>query len=164
MYNFLQFRTRGKWSDPVVGRNGWLARALTLIGFLLVTSASADAQQGDLVIDISGFTHDNGQAIASLFREGDDIPSKPYARIVAEIHEGKAIALFPSLQHGDYALIVFHDENGNNNLDHNFLGFPAEPMGYSNGFSFSLFSGMPNFKKLRFTFGEGAKPLEIPVD
>lgn len=139
------------------------ARAWAAALCLVVTSAWADAPQEDLVIHVSGFTHERGQAVASLFREGDDIFGKPYARVVASIQRGAANLIFPRLPYSNYAFTVFHDENGNNDLDHNFLHFPAEPLGFSNGFRLSLFSGMPNFEKLRFAFESDAKPLEISV-
>jgi len=33
---------------------------------------------------------------------------------------------------GEYALVVYHDENGNGRLDRNFIGIPSEPLGFSN--------------------------------
>ena len=61
-------------------------------------------------------------------------------------------------------MIVFHDENGNGVLDHSKItSLPSEPMGFSQGFKFTLFSGMPNFRKLRFALGVGAQPVEISV-
>lgn len=155
-----------------------LGRALALAACLLGASAchgspgarvdssappSADATQEDLVIHASGFTHDRGQAIASLFRDGDDVFGEPYARVAARVVERKAALVFSRVHHGSYAVIVFHDENGNHDLDHNFLRFPAEPLGYSNGFKLTLFSGLPNFEKLRFAFDAGAQSAEISV-
>lgn len=143
---------------------------LVLAGILLLATsltgpwASAeDAALGDIVVHANGFSHDHGQAIASLFREGQDVFQKPYLRTVAKIDQGKATLVFPHLEYGNYALMVFHDENGNDDLDHNVLRFPAEPLGYSNGFKLTLFSGMPNFEKLHFSFGAGAKPVDITV-
>jgi len=130
---------------------------------LVVTSAWSDTSQDDLIIHISGFTHARGQAIASLFGEGADVFGKPYARVAVGIQQNKATLIFPGLPHGNYAVTVFHDENGNNDLDHNVLHFPAEPLGFSNGFKLSLFSGMPSFKKLRFAFTVDSKSLEISV-
>lgn len=130
---------------------------------LTVTPAMADAPQQGLVIHLKGFTHERGQAIANLFYEGGDVFGRPHARAVARIQQGGATLNFPHLAHGSYAVIAFHDENGNNDLDHNLLRLPAEPLGFSNGFRFSLFSGMPSFAKLRFTFGVDTKPLEIFV-
>ncbi|MEW6195350.1 MAG: DUF2141 domain-containing protein [Bacteroidota bacterium] len=148
----------------IYNQRSWLITALILILFFVVMSGSVEAQQENLVVEVSGFIHDRGQAVVNLYREKDDIPKKPFLRDAVEIRQGKATSIFSNLQYGDYAIIVFHDENSNNDLDHNFFGFPKEPLGYSNGFKFSLFSGMPNFSKLRFSFGVDAKPLKITVD
>ena len=144
-------------------RIGWRVSVLTLMVSLMGAAVLAHAAQDDLVIRASGFAHQRGQAIASLFREGDDIFGKPYARVAAQIDTGQATLIFPAVQHGDYAVIVFHDENSNNDLDHNALRMPAEPLGFSNGFKLILFSGLPSFEELRFAFGAGTKPVEISV-
>jgi outer membrane protein len=60
------------------------------------------------------------------------------------------------LAFGDYAVVVLHDGNDNGEVDHNFLGLPTEPLGFSNGFKLGLFSGKPTFEKLRFTFSSKA--------
>lgn len=142
------------------------ARAVVWILFacMAVARAWAGAQQeGDLGVHVSGFTHERGQAVASLFREGDDIFGKPHVRVAAPIRQGKAKLVFPHQPYGSYAVTAYHDENGNNDLDHDVLRLPAEPLGFSNGFRLALFSGMPSFEKLRFVFGAGSKPLEITV-
>lgn len=155
----------------------WGLLAAAFFGAFIVSTAMAvsnaaaeeTAQQAaapgrsDLVINVGGFAHERGQAVANLFREGEDVFHKPYRRVTAKIEVGKAVLVFPALQHGTYAITMFHDENGNNDLDHNIFHIPAEPLGFSNGFKFSLFSGLPNFEKLRFEFGPEGKALEITV-
>ncbi len=130
---------------------------------LLSTSLWAEQTQTFLSVQAGGFAHHQGQAIASLFRQGDDVFGTPYVRITAPIVQGKSTLMFAGIQPGDYALIVFHDENNNNDLDHNFLHLPAEPLGFSNGFELSLFSGMPSFEKLHFSYTLDSKPLQISV-
>lgn len=142
---------------------GLFSQALALIAGLLGTPAAADAPSENMVVHVSGFTHARGQAVGNLFREGDDVFGKPYLRAVANIQHTTATLIFPNLPPGSYAITVFHDVNGNNDLDHNFLRFPAEPLGFSNGFTLSLFSGLPSFEKLRFSFGPNFQPLEISV-
>ncbi len=132
-----------------------------LVMCLLLTPVWADQTQADLTVHVSGFAHERGQALASLFRDGDDIFSKPYIRLAAKIQQGKATFVFRNVVPGNYAVTAFHDENGNNDLDHNFLRLPAEPLGFTNGFKLSMFSGMPSFEKLRFAFMADSKPLEI---
>jgi outer membrane protein len=48
---------------------------------------------------------------------------------------------------GEYALVVFHDENGNSRLDKNFIGIPKEPMGFSNSYQPK---GPPTYLRARF--------------
>lgn len=126
-------------------------------------ASSTNGKQADIVVHASGFRNDHGQAIADVFVQGEDILGKPHIRVKGEIKGGEATLTFPNMKYGDYAVRVFHDENGNGMLDHNFLSIPSEPLGFSNGFSLRVFSGLPTFEKLRFSFASGAKPLEIVV-
>ena len=140
-----------------------LTAAWILTFCLLTTSVWADALQGDLIIHASGFADDRGQAAANLFRAGDNVLHQPYIRVTAHIHDGKATLTFPNLAYGSYAVSVLHDINGNNKVDHNLAGMPAEPLGFSNGFKLSLFSGLPSYEKLRFEFSADSNSLEIVV-
>lgn len=101
--------------------------------------------------------------MANLFREGDDVlkPDQAYQHEQAEIHDGKATINFPDLAYGKYAVSVYHDENGNGKLDHNFFRIPAEPLGFSNNFQLGLFTGLPSFEKLQFQFA--ADPAVIAI-
>jgi len=127
------------------------------------TAVKASVQTDVLVVNASGFKHDRGVAVANLFREGEDIFRKPSIRVMANISNGKAVFAIPDLKYGTYAVTVFHDENGNGDLDHNMFHMPAEPLGFSNGFKMSLVSGLPSFEKLKFAFAPGGKPLDITV-
>lgn len=118
--------------------------------------------QGVLTIEATNFKNENGVAIVHLFREMDDVPKKPFRQATGKIFAGKATVAFADLPYGDYAAILFHDENANGMLDHRF-GIPNEPMGFSNGWHLSLFSGMPTFKKLRFEFRENKLRYEVVI-
>lgn len=142
---------------------GLLRTWLAIISLTAAHARADDRRAANLIIHASGFAHERGQAIASLFYEGDDVFKKPRARVMSAIQEGKAILVFPELMPGHYAVLVFHDENGNGDLDHNTLRLPAEPLGYSNGFELNLFSGLPSFGKLRFAFEGNGIPLSIRV-
>ncbi len=127
-----------------------------------IAAGSGEAGQANLVVHATGFRSNQGHAIADLFVEGEDILGKPHIRVEGDIKDGQATLTFPNMKYRDYAVRVFHDENGNGKLDHNFLSIPSEPLGFSNGFSLGLFSGLPTFEKLRFPF-VAAAPLEIVV-
>lgn len=130
---------------------------------LLAQAAVADPMSGDLTILVGGFKNDRGQVIANLFREGDDVMQidKAYLHAREAISGNRAQLVFRNLPYGKYAVSVFQDENGNGILDHNSLHFPAEPLGFSNGFQLGLFSGLPAFEKLQFDFKPEANTIEI---
>jgi outer membrane protein len=61
---------------------------------------------------------------------------------------------------GTYAIVVYYDENGNGVLDENFLGIPAEPIGFSNGYRPK---GPPSFVKAGFQLGVEGKTFELDL-
>jgi len=132
---------------------------------LWVQAAVANETSGDLKLSVSGFSNDRGQVIANLFRQGDDVMKidKAYSQARETISGNRAQLAFRNLKYGKYAVSVFHDENGNGTLDHNFLHFPAEPLGFSNDFHLGIFSGLPSFEKLQFDFAPGAETISILV-
>ena len=137
-----------------------------LLSICALLGSIAQAQstgQNDLHINVLGLQNNQGQVVANLFEEGADVFGKPHTRQIQTIAERKAVVTFRNVVDGRSALIVFHDVNGNNDLDHSFLRLPVEPLGLSNGFELTLVSGMPSFRKLAFTAGPETKPLEITV-
>ena len=49
-----------------------------------------------------------------------------------EVEAGRALAEF-ELPAGEYAIVAFHDLDGDEDFDRNLIGIPAEPYGFSNG-------------------------------
>ena len=52
---------------------------------------------------------------------------------------------------GEYALLVYYDENHNKRIDKNFIGIPVEPMGFSNRYAPKA---PPNFSRAAFVIKE----------
>lgn len=142
-------------------------RQLTVVMIVGLASASACAANPsdplDLSINVLGLQSTDGQVVAQLFQEGDDVFATPRLRQTKAILERQAALVFSGLEAGRYAVIVFHDINGNGQLEHNVLRLPAEPLGFSNGFQLGLFSGMPNSHKLAFTLSRDKQSLDILV-
>ncbi|WP_151953640.1 DUF2141 domain-containing protein [Sphingomonas sp. EC-HK361] len=65
---------------------------------------------------------------------------------------------FAGLPHGDYAIAVIHDENGNAKLD-TFAGIPKEGFGFSRNPAIGF--GPPRFSAARFTIGGDAAKQQI---
>lgn len=136
---------------------------LTTLSILVLALNCLAQEVGTLTIIATNLESENGQAVANLFREQDDLPKKPFKTTKASIKEGVEELVFEGLPNGSYAVIVYHDKNDNGTLDHK-LGFPNEPMGFSNNWNLSLFSGMPTFKKLRFEHKTSQTLIAIKVE
>ena len=127
---------------------------LLAVGWTVIAAGKAGAMgQGNLWIEAFGFQHTKGQAAAYLYRKSDKLPGKvPFRKAYGAIRDGRGEMRFDGLTYGEYAVIVFHDENNNGEPDHNLFRIPLEPLGFSNQFRPSLLNGLPNFEKLRIIF------------
>ena len=84
-------------------------------------------------------------------------------QVIARIEPGLTASFtFTGLAPGPYAVVVFHDENGNGEITHR-LGVPIEQLGFSGGFQLGLFSGLPTFEKLTFDLGSRERSVDIEV-
>jgi uncharacterized protein (DUF2141 family) len=96
--------------------------------------ATSTAAQNALEIEVVGMRNDHGEVGCSLFIDRDAFPgddTKMYRHVWTPIHGGTAVCRYPGIPAGDYAAVVFHDENGNHEFDRNFLGMPKEGFGFS---------------------------------
>jgi len=144
---------------------------LMCVCFLLVSHASAFSQNsqggstktGTLTVLIDGFNSDKGDARIALCNsiEGYKSDDKAFRREAARISNGKADWAFKDLPFGEYALKVFHDENGNFKLDKNLFGAPAEAYGFSNNARATF--GPPDYKKAAFPFDKTDMTVTITV-
>lgn len=140
---------------------GKILSAIRIIGALMFSINSHAQESATLTVDATDFKSADGSAIINLFREQDDIPKKPFKIVRAAIKNGRAKFVFENLTIGSYAAVVWHDENNNGILDHNF--FPSEPMAFSNDWHLSIFSGVPTFKKLKFDFNSVNNRIEVKL-
>ena len=129
-----------------------------LVGMSLTCQA-----QGTIEVTVSDVESDDGKIIFMLFDGEDGFPSekeKAYKRIKVNAKEGQIPYTFRDLPFGTYALSVAHDENDNDEIDKNFVGFPKERIGASNQTRF----GKPSFKKSKFTLSENQKSVVINME
>ena len=62
---------------------------------------------------------------------------------------------------GDYAIAVYHDQNGNGKMDKRMFGIPKEPYGFSNNIKPVM--SAPKFSECRFTVGDSGKVISIKL-
>lgn len=140
-----------------------------MLGLILSISIKSNAQNeassdtGTLAVKVNHLKHNEGKVIVNLFRKGDDIMGKPFLRKTSSISDGRASVAFEALPFADYVIFAFHDENDNDTMDHNWMNIPSEPMGYSNNWNFSLFSGMPTYEKTKISFAKETGAIQIAI-
>ena len=138
----------------MVAKKSLLMLSIILLSIISVTGNSQTEKEilsATLTFHANSFNSDKGNAVIFLFRKTGNIPKSPFLIARSSVKNGKAEISFANLPFGDYAAILLHDENANGEIDHSW-GIPSEPLGYTNNWTLSLFSGMPSFEKLKFNF------------
>ena len=71
--------------------------------------------------------------MVALYQEENDFLdiAQVFRSASAPAAEGVTKIVLQDLPAGEYAIAIFHDENGNEELDTNWLGIPREPLGFS---------------------------------
>lgn len=121
-------------------------------------------ERGTMSIRITGFTNDDGECwfgldnVKSVYESEDSV----FIGKILPIINGEVIIKIESIDYGNYAIRVFHDENSNGELDSNFLGIPTEDYGFSN--NVSAWFGAPSWERAKFLFNQKQMPIEISVD
>ena len=140
-----------------------LPLTLALAGAAITAATPAGGPEtGELTIHTSGFVRARGHAVAKLFAPGDNVLKPGRWQLARTIEGGAAVFNFTAVPAGRYAVVVFHDQNDNLEIDHGLLG-PSEPLGFSGGFVLSLLSGRPDFEQLAFDFKPPAQALQVRV-
>ena len=118
---------------------------------------------GKLTVIITGFTNETGNCRFALdnskfvYEREDTV----WIGKVLPIVNKQVTVVIDSLEYGEYAVRVFHDENENEIVDTNFLGIPTEDYGYSN--NASSWFGPPSWDKAKFIFDKTEMTIEIEV-
>jgi len=86
-------------------------------------------------------------------------PEKSIAKSIVKPKDKKARCEFAGIKPGDYAIEVFHDQNGNGRLDTDTLGIPTEGVGTSNNAKGHW--GPPRYEEARFRYSGKTQVLQI---
>jgi uncharacterized protein (DUF2141 family) len=116
---------------------------------LLAMAASASAATVQVRID--GVTSDKGMVQVAVC---DEANFRKDCQLTATVpaRKGFVMADVPNVPAGTWAVLAYHDENGNKKLDTNFVGMPKEGYGFSNGAKATF--GPPSFKDAAIPVGE----------
>lgn len=124
---------------------------------MLFGTLCATAQQ--LTITVQNITEHTGVIKIGVYDEQNYMKSTVAdAEVKANRDEVTATLTLPRA--GKYAVAIYQDKNGNNQLDVNFMGIPTEPFGFSNLQRYPM--GTPKFKATALEMKQDLK-VTIPL-
>ncbi len=137
-------------------------RRLLIPALALLPAAALPARAADLAVTITGVRSAEGAVRVDLYADPASFRHEDQAFKVLSIpaRPGTVRVVFPGLAPGRYAVIAYHDENGNGRLDR-FMGMiPEEGWGLSND---PEVLGPPAFAPSAFDLPTAGRDLSIPL-
>lgn len=131
---------------------------------MLGVFANLSAHAADIILNISEAKSDKGKIVASLW-DSEDAYLDLEARIMRgtqEIRKGVAVLRLEGVTAGTYSIALYHDENGNNEMDTNFIGIPKEGWAFSNNAKGKF--GPPKFAQTSFTVASDDIEMDISMN
>jgi uncharacterized protein (DUF2141 family) len=135
-----------------------LALAL-LISSIIFAQTSTEKIENGISVNVSSVNalSDKG-TVKFAFYNKENFMKQPIYSKSASVENGKSTVVFENVPQGIYAIICFHDENGNNIMDFEENGMPKESYGLSNN---TMTFGPPEFASSKFEVTEEDLTLEI---
>lgn len=135
---------------------------LSALGLFLPTSAHpVSPQKTNLKVEVQNVRVLKGTVYITLYRPGKDFPGGNSVDD-KQINAGsKSVQALFSVEPGEYAIAVYHDENGNGKMDKRVFGIPKEPYGFSNNVRPVM--SAPRFSDCKFSVGDGGKVVRIKL-
>jgi uncharacterized protein (DUF2141 family) len=154
-------------SRPLIAGLGLCLATIILAPSLLVAQpADSQAENCDVVVKVSGLRNTKGKVGIGLWNTKDGFPkdsTKALHAVMVDVDQTAATATKTfKVPRGEYAVALYHDENGNGQLDVNFLGMPTEGIGSSNNVR-NKFSA-PTFDQCRFEARNPEKVVPVKLE
>lgn len=132
-----------------------------MIACALAFPTFAFAALPSLTVHVTNAVPSQGEIEVTLFDSAENFLTKVYLQESGVPDEnGRFTANFAGLEEGEYAVVVVHDENGNETYDAGILGFGSEGLGYSN--NVRQWFSRPDFEEVKFMI-EG-ETTEITIE
>jgi len=140
-----------------------LAWILSSIGVVSLTrpALAQPRDQATINLKITGFRSEKGQVKIAVFNAPERWPKDPTYSSTIDVNSPTVTWKINDVPYGDYAVAIFHDENGNGKMDKNLLGIPVEAYGFSNNQRVTF--GPPKWDAVKFTVRSPVKDVSIEV-
>ena len=145
--------------------NGCIFVFTFLVLLIAGTSPAASESTGDLIVNISGFPSSEGFAMVALNNSEESYKvgeASAIAKTKTMVVDQKVQVIFTNLPYGWYGISLYHDENGNEEMDKNAMGIPEEAYGFSN--NAKEFFGKPSYEDVMFQLNSTEKQISIRLN
>jgi uncharacterized protein (DUF2141 family) len=139
-------------------------KKLILIIALVTTAVGTSSAQDSnkIIVTVNQIESSEGTIKIAVFNSKEEFLGKAFLSKSIDASPGQLRFEFDEVPNGEYTISIYHDENGNNELDTNFIGIPNEPYGISLEGK-SMF-GPPNYNDAKFTLLNESTSLIISLD
>jgi uncharacterized protein (DUF2141 family) len=122
---------------------------LTLL--LAAAAAAAGAQAATVDVHVSNVAGGKGSIRVAVCDRERFLKQCAYTASMPA-REGENVIAVPGIPKGTWAVLVYQDENGNGELDRNFIGIPKENYGFSRDAASKF--GPPGFDEAAIQVGD----------
>ncbi len=138
---------------------------LLILGLVFIFNAgyTVPEESGSLVIEINNITSPEGIIWVGIYDSEENFMIKENAIVEGyKVDEtGHKTVHVDQLTYGKYAIALFHDINGNGELDRNWLGIPSEPYAFSRRPKSKW--RLPRFREIVFSFTTNRQHLSTSL-
>jgi uncharacterized protein (DUF2141 family) len=116
---------------------------------------------GSLKVTVTGASNNTGSVKIALFNSQKSFEAgkaEPFMKASVSIKSGVSEYVFEGVPYGEYAIMLFHDENDNGKPDMLF-GIPREDFAFSNNVAPKF--GPPKYSEAKFTFSVSGTDIKI---
>lgn len=128
-----------------------MKKYLKNIAFVLMLSLAVNniVSAASINVKVTNIKNTKGVVRIGIINKEKDFPYDAFVGKKVSVKGDSVNVKFNDIAPGEYAIVVHHDENGNDKLDKNALGVPLEGYCFSN--NIKALVAPPKFKYVKFT-------------
>ncbi len=133
-------------------------KTLVIISIQLLFTLPIFAQSGDLTVTLENPGDKKGKVYVGVFTEQNFLMNPSESGMI-DLDRNQTQVTLKAIAYGTYAVSIFHDANGNGQLDMDEYGRPTEPWGLSGSSS----GMMPMWSEAKFEHDSNEKVVGIKM-
>jgi len=136
----------------------------TMVCLTLISARPVEPEKGELTITVTDIRSNKGYLMVSIYNDGEGFPSDADKAMLTrryDVSGDSYTCSFTNIPYGEYAVAIFHDENGNGEMDTNFIGIPKEGVGVSNDAIRTM--GPPRYEDAKFSLNRQKVSVRVPT-